>query len=244
MGLLITLVLGLFIVIGAIITFASKNNNKFVNFSISLALSVMIMLMFVDLIPEVKEIFIEEFGIVKGIFFALIGVVVGIVLLKVLDIFIPEHDGHEKEELNHIGLISSIALILHNVIEGMAVYTTVNSSLKAGLLISLGVGLHNIPLGMVITSTFYKANNNRKKTWFIISLVSLSTFLGGLIMMLLSGVLVNELILGILLSITLGMLIYISIFELLPKIMEMKNKKIAITGILTGIALILITIFI
>lgn len=244
MGLLITLVLGLFIVIGAMITFASKNNNKFVNFSISLACSVMIMLMFVDLIPEIKEIFIEELGNIKGIIFAIIGVVVGIVLLKILDIFIPDHDGREKEELNHIGLISSIALVLHNIIEGMAVYTTVNNSLKAGILISIGVGLHNIPLGMVITSTFYKANNDKKKTWLIVTLVALSTFLGGLIMMLLSGVLVNELMLGALLSITLGMLIYISIFELLPKIVEMKNKKVAIYGILTGVVLILITIFI
>ncbi|MBQ7136555.1 MAG: ZIP family metal transporter [Bacilli bacterium] len=244
MGLLITLILGLFIIIGAIITFVSKNNNKFVNFSISLAFSVMIMLMIVDLIPEVKEIFLEEFGNFKGILFALIGVILGIVLLKILDRFIPEHDGHEKEELNHIGLISSIALVLHNIIEGMAVYAAVNNSLESGLLMCLGIGLHNIPLGMVITSTFYKANNNKLNTWLIISSVSLSTFMGGLVMFLLSGVLVNELILGILLSITLGMLIYISFFELLPKIKEMKDKKIACLGLLTGIALILITIFI
>ena len=244
MGLLITLVLGLFIVVGAIITFASKNNNRFVNFSISLAFSVMIMLMFVDLIPEVKEIFIGEFGSIIGIVLALLGIVGGIIILKLLDIFIPDHEGHEKEELKHIGLISSIALILHNIIEGMAVYTAVNNSVESGLLISLGVGLHNIPLGMVITSTFYKANNNRKKTWSIIILVSLSTFLGGLIMMMLSGILVNEIVLGILLSVTLGMLIYISVFELLPKMLEVKNKKITLTGIITGIVLILITIFI
>ena len=242
MGLLITLVLGLFIIVGAIITFVSKNNNKFVSFSISLAFSVM--LMFVDLLPEVKEIFIGEFGIVIGVLLALLGIVAGIVILKLLDMFIPDHDGHEKEELKHIGLISSIALILHNIIEGMAVYTTVNNSIETGLLISLGVGLHNIPLGMVITSTFYKANNNRKKTWLIISVVSLSTFIGGLIMMLLSGVLVNEIVLGVLLCITLGMLIYISVFELLPKMLESKNKKITISGIVTGIVLILITMFI
>jgi len=244
MGLLITLILGLFIIIGAVITFVSKNNNKFVNFSISLAFSVMIMLMVVDLIPEVKEIFLEKFGFSKGILFALIGIVLGIVLLKILDRFIPEHDGHEKEELNHIGLISSIALVLHNIIEGMAVYATVNNSLQSGLLMCLGIGLHNIPLGMVITSTFYKANNNKLKTWLIISLVSLSTFMGGLGMFLLNGILGNELILGILLSITLGMIIYISVFELLPKIKEMKDKKIAFLGMLLGMLLILITIFI
>ena len=244
MGLLITLVLGLFIIIGAIITFASKNNNKFVTFSISLAFSVMIMLMFADLIPEIKEIFVSEFGFVLGIFISLLGILFGIVILKILDIFIPDHDGHEKKELKHIGLISSIALVLHNIIEGMAVYTSVNNSLESGILLSIGTGLHNIPLGMVITSTFYKSNNSIKKTLSIIILVSLSTFLGGVIMMLLSGVLVNEVILGVLLSITLGMLIYISIFELLPKMLETKNKKIVVSGILIGIILIAITMFI
>ncbi len=243
MGLIITLVLGIFIVIGALITFASKNNNKFVNFSISLAFSVMIMLIFVDLIPEVKEIFIDEYGSVKGIIYSALGILLGIGILKLLDLFIPDHDGHDKEELNHIGLISSIALVLHNIIEGMAVYTTVNNSLKSGILISIGVGLHNIPLGMVIASTFYKANNDKRKTWLIIITVSLSTFLGGLIMMILSGILVNEIILGILLSITLGMLVYISVFELLPRILEMKNKKYSIAGILLGVLLIVITMF-
>lgn len=244
MGLLITLGLGLFIIIGAVITFVSKNNNKFVSFSISLAFSVMIMLMFVDLIPEIKEIFISEYGFGLGILFAILGVIAGIVILKILDIFIPDHEGSAKEELKHIGLISSIALVLHNVIEGMAVYTSVNNSIGSGLLLCLGIGLHNIPLGMVITSTIYKANNNIKKTLMIVILVSLSTFLGGLIMMLLSGVLVNELILGILLSITLGMLIYISIFELLPKMLESKDERTIISGILIGIILISITMFI
>ncbi len=244
MGLLITLILGIFVIVGAIITFVSNNNDKFVNFSISLAFSVMVMLIIVDLLPEVNSIFINKFGIVKGISLAIIGIIIGIVILKILDIFIPEHDGKKKEELNHIGLISSIALVLHNIIEGMAVYSTVNNSLKAGILICIGIGLHNIPLGMVITSTFYKASNNKRKTWFIVIALALSTFVGGLIASLIGGIIANELIEGILLCITLGMLIYISIFELLPKIREMKRKEIAIIGILLGIILIMVTLFI
>ncbi len=243
MGLLITLVLGVFIIVGAVITFASRNNERFVEFSISLAFSVMIMLMLVDLIPEIRETFVIKYDI-KGLIIALISIVAGIIILKILDIFIPEHDGKKKEELNHIGLISSIALVLHNIVEGMAVYSAVNNSLKTGLLISIGVGLHNIPLGMVITSTFYKASNDKQKTWLIIAMVSLSTFVGGLITMFLGGLLTSELLSGILLCITLGMLIYISIFELLPRIMEMKKKRNAIIGISLGIILILITLFI
>lgn len=244
MGLLITLVLGLFIIIGAVITFASKNNNKFVNFSISLAFSVMIMLMIVDLIPEIKEYFFVSSGSLRGKIISIVAVIVGIGILKILDLFIPDHDGHEKKELNHIGLISSIALVLHNVIEGIAVSTTVNTSLESGLLMCLGIGLHNIPLGMVITSTFYKATNNKKKTWLLIIGISLSTFVGGLIAKFLEIIFTNPVVFGLLLCVTLGMLIYISIFELLHKMIEMKDKKIAAIGIVTGIILILITVFI
>ena len=71
-------------------------------------------------------------------------------------------------------------------------------------------------------------------------IVSLATFIGGLFMFILGGV--NELIEGILLGLTLGMLIYISIFELFHQIYHMKNKKIAITGIVIGIILLLVSV--
>lgn len=244
MGLLITLVLGLFIVVGAIITFVSKNNTKFVNFSISLAFSVMVMLIFVDLIPHINEHFFTSSGSLRGKIISILFVIVGVILLKILDFFIPEHDGDEKEELNHIGLISSIALILHNIIEGVAVYTTVSNSLSSGLLMCLCIGLHNIPLGMVITSTFYEATKDKRKTWLLITGISLSTFVGGLTSAFLSDIFTNPVVFGLLICITLGMLIYISIFELLPKIIESKNKKTTILGILTGIILIVVTMFI
>lgn len=244
MELLITLVLGLFIITGALITFASKNNNKFINFSISLAFSVMLMLIFVDLIPHIKEHFFTPSSSLRGKIISIVFVIGGVVLLKILDFFIPEHEGNEKEELNHIGLISSIALVLHNLIEGVAVYTTVSNSLQSGLLMCLGIGLHNIPLGMVIASTFYQATNDKRKTWLLITGISLSTFVGGLTAAFLSDIFTNPVVFGLLLCVTLGMLIYITIFELLPKMVEMKNKKVTILGIITGILLISITMFI
>ena len=111
-------------------------------------------------------------------------------------------------------------------------------------MITLGVGLHNIPLGMIIASTFYQSNQNISKTMLMITLVAMSTFVGGLIMFFLGLSTVNNILLGILLSITLGMLIFISFNELLPRIKSTKNKKISLTGIIIGIALILIASFI
>lgn len=241
-GLLLTFILGIFILIGAGIVFLTKNNDKFVNFSISVAFGVMTMLMILELIPETLEHLNNNY---LTFIISLLG---GIIILKLLDKIIPHHkhdfSNHENHmHLNHISMVSSIALFLHNIIEGMAVYSTSISSHKLGLLVSIGVGMHNIPMGMVIASTYQKANNNVKKTIFVLLLISLSTFLGGVLMGMFGG-LIDDKMIGVLLGLTLGMLVYIVILELFPQILHTKDKKTTIMGVLLGTILFLLTLFI
>ena len=240
----LTLIVGIFILIGTLIVFFTKNNNKFIKFSISMAFGVMISLAIVELMPEAFELLESQSKtILKIVFFTTIG----ILSLAVLDKIVPHHDhGHEHEHgemhnMMHIGLISSIALVLHNLIEGMALYLTTLEDLKIGILMVIGIGLHNIPLGIIITSAFYKGNNNKVKTFFISLGIALSTFVGGLIMLLLQNKMFNDYITGILICLTLGMILYIAIFELLPQMFCKKDKKINIVGIITGIIILLIS---
>lgn len=244
----LTLITGLFMIVGAVIIFLTKNNDKLVNFSISMAFGVILMLVTLELIPEAYELISDNF--VGGIryLFIVIFVLVGTLLLKLLDLFIPDHHIDEenekeiKENLLHIGIVSSIALILHNVIEGMAIYSTVITSFEMGLLLTIGVGLHNIPMGMVIASTLYKSNNSKGKTFLMIFIIAISTFIGGLIMFLMSKV-ITDLVLAILLCITLGMLLYIVVFELLPEMKHSNDKKSSFLGIVLGIVIFLISTF-
>lgn len=239
-----TLLLGLFLLIGAGIVFLTKNSDKFVDFSISLAFSVVMMMMITDLIPESFEMFgLEKIG------WLLLFVGIGFLLLRLLDFFIPDHEDDpntskdDNDNLAHIGLVSSIALILHNIIEGMAIYSTFTSSISLGIILSIGVGLHNIPLGMVIASAFYRSNQSKFKTFGIIIGLSLSTFFGGLILFLIGNAWLEGFFLGALLAITLGMLIYIGFFELLPRLIHSKNKKMTGLGILSGILLLVVVFF-
>lgn len=249
MGLILTLLLGIFIIVGAVIVFVTKNNDKFVQFSISLAFSVMLMLLAIDLVPEAYEV-IDTGNDIYNTLYILVGAAIGFILLKILDNFIPDHDddpntsSDDLKNLKHIGLVSSIALVIHNIVEGMAIYLLVSSDIKTGLMACVGVGLHNIPLGMVIASTFYKSNNSIKKTLLIILGISLSTFVGGLIIFLFPLTNVLSYIESISLTLTIGMLLYILIMELLPKVISYKNKKITIGGIVTGIVLLLATLLI
>ena len=201
-------------------------------------------LLIMELIPESFELLGEQFSVVRSILIIIISSLIGIVLLKTLDLFIPDHDHDEEinsDNLFHIGLVSSIALILHNLIEGMAIYSSSLTGDNIGILLTIGICLHNIPLGIMITSTLYKSNNNRKKTILIITLIAFSTLLGGILMFLLSKV-INDVIRGILLSVTLGMILYIVLFEFIPEIKTIKNKKLSIFGIVLGIIIFLITL--
>ena len=146
-----------------------------------------------------------------------------------------------KDNLIHIGVITSLALVLHNVIEGMAVYSTFLTETNIGLALTLGIGFHNIPLGMVIAATFYQSNDNIWKTLSIIGLVSLSTFLGGLIMFFLNLTTISPLVLGILLSITLGMLLFIVLGELIPRLKEATDKKTSYVGLSIGVIILLLS---
>ncbi len=220
-GLILTLLTGLFILLGSLIVIKSKNKEKIVDFSISLGFTVMLGLILLELLPEAMMH-------LNNYIYVILFIALGLLLLKILDIFIPEHN----ENLNHLGIVSSIALIIHNLIEGIAILGVTLTEIHLGILLSIGVGLHNIPMGMIITTSI---KNNKRL--IILPLLAVSTLIGGLLASI-STIFVNEFILGIFLAITLGMLLYISIFELLPK---MKNKP-NILGIIIGIILIVLTL--
>ena len=253
-SLLLTLFVGLFILVGSLCGIMYKNNKKLTDFSISMAFGVIIFLIIFSLIPETFEVLNEEVGVVRTILSMIILSLIGITLLKILDMFIPhhEHESHHhhehknskchNEHLHHIGLISSIAVIIHNLIEGMSLYLVSSKSLLSGLLLCIGIGLHNIPMGLVIASTLISSKYTKEKTLKLSIIVSISTFIGGLIMFLLGGV--NGMVEGVLLGLTIGMLLYILIFELYEQIKNMKDKNIARLGIAIGSILIILSIII
>ena len=253
-SLLLTLFVGLFILVGSLCGITYKNNKKLTDFSISMAFGVIVFLIIFSLIPETFEVLNEEVGSLRTILSMIILSLIGIISLKILDLFIPhhEHESHHhhehknskchNEHLHHIGLISSVAIIIHNLIEGMSLYLVSSKNLLSGLLLCLGIGLHNIPMGLVIATTLIASKYTKEKTLKLSIIVSISTFIGGLIMFLLGGA--NSMIEGVLLGLTIGMLVYILIFELYEQIRNIKNKTISRIGIFIGSLLIILSIII
>lgn len=250
-ALVLTFLVGICFLIGIIIPKFYKNKEKLILFTTGLTFIIMLYLICFDLIPEIIEL-LDPFHNIKYSILILIFGLLGLFLLKILDFFIPEHHHeHHKEEKNieehnqhifHIGLVTSIALILHNLLEGTSIYIAGIHELKLGILMSISVGCHNIPLGMEIAASMDIQEKNKKTKWIVYTCLILSSFLGAFLLFLFNKEL-NILIEGILLSLTFGMLIYLCIFELIPEIrVNWKERKVR-QGMLLGFIIAILLLF-
>ena len=251
MALIITTLAGLSFLIGLFVDKFYKDKKNLNAISISLALAVMIGLICFDLIPEIFEN-IKLYSINNKLLILLSSIGIGFLILKILDIFVPHHhhEHHEHHDniedhnanLYHIGFVTSLALIIHNIIEGGSIYLNSVVDIKTGSLIALGVALHNLPLGVGICTTLGLTKKKFSKKIIPISLISLSTTLGAILIMLIN--INNTLFITCLMGITVGMLLYLVMFELFKEVIKNIKNKYTIIGLIIGINLMIISFLI
>ena len=236
MGLFITLALGVFVLAGAAIAGLAKNEERIRDLSVAIALGAMVMLLLVDLLPESFEN-VELIGKPLTIGAILLGVLV----LIALDRFLPdEHegvgtDGTEHESARHISIATALALVVHNIIEGMSVYGVAMESWTLAVLLGIGIGIHNVPMGMIVYAGI--RNESLTHRGIVLAIASLSTFVGGLVMFAL-GDAVDERVVAFMISFTVGLLAYIVVFELVPHVVHSKDRVMCIAGVAVGLALV------
>ena len=242
-ALFLTLVVGLFFLIGFLIPKLVSNKRKLISFTTALTFIIMLFLILLDLIPEIIEV-LEPFQHLKNGFLILVFILLGYFSLKIIDLFVPEHT-HEHHEENdnlkeherhsyHIGLITAISLIIHNILEGISIYIAGTTDLHLGFLMAIMVGCHNLPLGVEIAASM-EQNKNISKYITLFFLV-ISSFLGAFVLFLLKQNL-HALLEGMLLSLTVGMLLYISFQELFPEIKKSIQNKEVKMGLIIGLLL-------
>ena len=228
MAFIITLLSGLSFFIGYLITKIIRDEKKLVVFAVGFSFTVILGLCFFDMLGECLEM--------KSKILMIVFMILGGLILKGLDLFIPDHEHHKKSEahIEHISIVSTLALFLHNMIEGTAIYTASLSSLKVGLLMALGVSFHNIPLGIQISSLMHKKNTRLE----LLSILALSSIVGALFISVFN-INISATFSHILICISFGMLMYIAIFELLCEVRENIKKKELIYGLIIGILFII-----
>lgn len=112
---ILTIFAGLSTMLGTILVFLKNNNDKIIIKSLSFAAGVMITVSFTDLIPESFDLISNIYPLFPTIIYILIFIVIGIILSMFIDKYLPEKDSNNG--LYRVGLISMIAIILHNIPE-------------------------------------------------------------------------------------------------------------------------------
>ena len=125
----------------------SKNYNKIILSSLSFAAGVMITVSITDLIPESLSLLRENLSTTSTIILSILGMLLGIIISMLIDYYLPEKPitNTKDKSLFKVGIISMIAIILHNLPEGIATFMATTKSTSLGISLTLAIAMLNIP---------------------------------------------------------------------------------------------------
>ena len=242
MAFILSLLAGLSTMIGTIFIFIkNKNTNNIVLSSLAFAAGVMICVSITDLIPESINLLNSSLTGLNIIIISFLAVLLGIIISMLIDYYLPDKPTIENDKkLYRVGFIMVIAIVLHNIPEGIATFVATSSDITLGLSLSLAIAMHNIPEGISISVPIYYSTGNKKKAILYTGISAISEPFGALLAYLFLRNVMNDLILGILFSIIAGIMLQISFCELLPTARRYNNNKRLYIFFLIGVLFMLI----
>ncbi|MDD4143285.1 MAG: zinc transporter ZupT [Prolixibacteraceae bacterium] len=252
---LLTAFAGLSTGIGSTIAFMAKSTNtKLLTVSLGFSAGVMIYISFVEIFAEARLSFIENYGEFTGTLYTISAFFGGILLIALIDRFIPSfenpHEMHTLEEMDEkkgkpknnklyrLGILTALAVAIHNFPEGIATFMTVMHDPKIGLAIAIAVAIHNIPEGIAVSVPIFYATGSRKKAFCYSFLSGLSEPVGAVIAyLLLMPLFTSEnsgALFGASMAAVAGIMVFISIDELLPSAEEFGEHHWGVWGLIGG----------
>lgn len=214
----LTLLSGLSTLLGYFFIYLKLDKDKIIKYSLLFGSAVMCYISVFDLIPEsIKYFNIKDKD--ELFLYISIPILLGFIIVIVINTLISK----KKDKLYKIGLLSMIAIIIHNIPEGIITYMSSCVNIKIGLKLTIAIMLHNIPEGITIAIPIYYSSKSKLKTFLYTLLSGLSEPLGGIISYIFLSKFINNFILGLILNMAAGIMITISITELLPKVINSRE---------------------
>lgn len=241
-ALLLTLFAGLASGIGGLLAFTKlANNPKFFAISLGFSAGVMIYVSFIEIIPKGLAALNENFSNSMSEWIAIGGFFIGILFILLIDQLIPhDHNPHEIKEKNtnsnlmRMGLFSAFAIALHNFPEGMATFYAALEDVRLGLGITIAIALHNIPEGIAIALPIFQATKNRAKAFNFALFSGLAEPIGAIIGFLIFSSILPTNVFGVVFPFVAGIMVYISLDELLPTSEKYGHHHLSILGLIGG----------
>lgn len=237
---LLTLIAGLSTGLGAIVVlFLKKRNEWILNFSLGFSAGVMVVVSFGDLLPESTHMLEPYYGMAMAGVYTLISFIIGLICAALIDKLVPEFDG---EQVGRVGMVSMIALMLHNLPEGIATFMAGYQDINLGISITIAIALHNIPEGISIAVPIYYATGKKSKAFGYAMLSGLSEPLGAILTAVVLWKFINEQTLGFLFGIIGGIMVYIALNELIPTANSIPSQTPVLIGVFLGIMIMSLAI--
>lgn len=254
----LTLIAGLATGVGSILAFFTSNTNtKFLSWALGFSAGVMIYISFVEIFNKANDALTAELGDGKGTWVTVIGFFGGMLLIALIDKFIPSHGNpHEIKkvedmrrsnpqgdgELVKMGTFTALAIAIHNFPEGIATFTAALQDPVLGIAITVAVAIHNIPEGIAVSVPIYFATGDKKKAFRLSFLSGLAEPVGAIVAFLFLMPFLSELVFGIIFAAVAGIMVFISIDELLPAAKKYDEAHTSIYGLMMGMAVMALSL--
>ena len=256
-ALLMTLGAGLATGVGSAIAFFAKTTNrKFLSFALGLSAGVMIYVSFMELMFQARIELAALEGEKTGTAITVICFFIGIAVAALIDKMVPSFENpHEprsvedlsapvgkEQKLARMGMITALALAIHNFPEGIATFISAVEQPEIGLAIAVAIAIHNIPEGIAVSVPIYYATGSRKKAFWYSFMSGLAEPVGALLAWLVLMPFMTPLVLYCTFAAVAGIMVFISLDELLPAAREYGYHHISIYGLVAGMAIMALSL--
>ena len=153
-----------------------------------------------------------------------------------------EEKRRNNPHLMRMGLFTALAIAIHNFPEGLATFMAAINDPTLGVSIAVAIAIHNIPEGIAVSVPVYYSTRSRKKAFWLSFLSGLSEPVGALIGYFILRSFVSDAAFGMIFASVAGIMVYISLDELLPTAEEYGEHHIAIGGLIGGMAVMAVSL--
>jgi len=250
----LTLFAGLSTGIGsALAFFAKETNTRFLTASLGFSAGVMIYVSMVEIFVKARTALSAALGPSQGYLLTTLAFFAGILLIAIIDklvpgfenphevrgiedMSVPEEEAKRKKNLERMGMFSALAIAIHNFPEGLATFVGGLQDPALGISIAIAIAIHNIPEGIAVSVPLFYATGSRKKAFGLSFLSGLSEPVGAIVGYFLFFRYFNDYIFGLLFAVVAGIMVFISLDELLPTAEKYGEHHIAMYGVVAGMA--------
>lgn len=248
-ALLLTLFAGLATVVGGCFTFFIKRTNiRALSIGLGFSAGVMIFLSFTEILQGARDM-LTKFFPVHADWFVFLGFILGVIVAILIDYFIPDHIEddlfgpsenctHQHRKIRRAGLLTAIAICIHNFPEGIATFFVTTQNLTLGISVAVAIAIHNIPEGIAVALPIYHATGKKRLAIWYTFLSGISEPIGALLGLFVLQTFLPQMAVGFIFASVAGIMVYISFDTILPLSRDYGDGHYSVFGIMSGIVFI------